>query len=480
MKHWKYPRKSLTECRRGKQRFNRIACAILAALLCLLCACGGPASSAAGTNGENTIPSETPGAVTGTAGSGGNLIPLSNGTDRGCYTVGRDGEYQLLCYVDYDLAVETPLCAQPSCAHDSDACTAFWEREKYVLNPQTGDGRAIFFLINDNHTGQSEIWTANPDGSGRRVLVESTLEADDCSPAAEDGSFLYYFYNIYSRSDEQILESRLCLGRVPLQGGESEELFSWEDSSTGVGYEFLGVSGREILVYRFDWGEPLSMEIPEGTPLEDEEAAMESLLEQLKQQTARHSVLLVNIDTGTQRELDVWSSTYGSAGRSLLWENGRLYWCDDKNHGPIHWLDTDGQSGELSVLPERSDDENARYTLNCIAQGRLLVDCYNPARDSTSRCAVSLSEDPAGSAQALTLRYVHASSERPVLIEGQGEAGLLVQYEENADFSTGFYEDGTMKDNFSITMRYGMISYEDFFANRPNYRPVEMVCGFGH
>ena len=97
-----------------------------------------------------------------------------------------------------------------------------------------------------------------------------------------------------------------------------------------------------------------------------------------------------------------------------------------------------------------------------------------------SRCAVSLSEDPAGSAQALTLRYVHASSERPVLIEGQGEAGFLVQYEENADFSTGFYEDGTTQENFSITMRYGMISYEDFFANRPNYRPVEMVYGFGH
>ena len=477
MKHWKHQRNRLTECRRGKQRYSRIACAMLATLLCLLCACGGPASSAAGANGENALPSEIPGAVAGTAGSGGNLIALSNGTDQGCYTVGRDGGYQLLCYVDYDLAVETPLCAQPSCAHDSDACTAFWEREKYVLNPQTGDGRAIFFPINNYHTGQSEIWAADPDGSGRRVLVESASEAYDCSPVAEDDSFLYYFYNIYRRSDEEIPENSLCLGRVPLQGGESEELLSWE---TDVGYEFLGVNGREIVIYRYDWGEPVSMEIPEGTPPEEEEAAMELLIEQLQQQTARHSVLLVNIDTGTQRELDVWSSTYGSAGRSLLWENGRLYWCDDKNHGPIHWLDTDGQSGELSVLPERSDDENASYTLNCIAQGRLLVDCYNPASKFTSRCAVSLSEDPAGSAQTLTLRYVHASSERPVLIEGQGEAGFLVQYEENADSSTGFDEDGTTKYDLSFTMRYGMISYEDFFANRPNYRPVEMVYGFGH
>ena len=116
-------------------------------------------------------------------------------------------------------------------------------------------------------------------------------------------------------------------------------------------------------------------------------------------------------------------------------------------------------------------------------RGKLLVNIYSPATDSVSRCAIDLLRDsadgsPAGSAQALTLSYLHAVSESPVLIEGQGEAGLLVLYEETMEQSTGFYEDGTVKNNFSITTRYGMISYEDFFANRPNYRPVEMAYGF--
>ena len=146
---------------------------------------------------------------------------------------------------------------------------------------------------------------------------------------------------------------------------------------------------------------------------------------------ARHSVLLVNIDTGTQRELDAWDSAFGSAGRYCLWENGRLYWCADSTYGPIHWLDVDGKSGELVTLPEKSNDENAVYTLDRIVQGKLLVNIRSPETGSVSRCAIDLSDESAegGSAESavpLTLRYLQGTWEHPVPIEGQGEAGLLV------------------------------------------------------
>ena len=480
--------------RMKKKRNNCIACAVIAALLCLLCACGGPASpgpdgqapNGQGTDGGNAFSSEAPGLTAGTAGSGGDLIPLSRGTDKGCYTMGEKDGNLLLCYVDYDLAMETPLCAQPSCSHDSDACTAFVEPEKSAWNPRTGDGSAIFFQMIDRETGSGEIWTADPDGSNRRILEPVSSGAGVPSLAAEDGVFLYYFYTFEPEENGQAPGSEVRLARVPITGGESEELFAWEDYGTGANYQFLGVSGREIAINRYDWGDPMDMfiEVPDDTPPEEREAIIDAQLEQQKQITGHHSVLLVNVDTGVQRELAVWTSNLGSAGRSLLWENGRLYWCDDKTCGPIHWQDVDGQSGELSAMPEKINDEDPVYTLCRVVQGKLLADCYGFKADTCSRWAIDLSGDPAdgnpaGSAEALTLRYVHNVSERPVRIEAQGEAGLLVQYEETAEYSTGFYEDdGTPRTNLSVTSRYGMISYEDYFANRPNYRPVEMPYGF--
>ena len=478
-----------------KHRRNRWpAWTIVFALLCMLCACGGPTSSGQevqtpdglGADEGNVLSLQTPGLTAGPAGSGSDLIPLSRETDQGCYTLGGhdEGAYDLLCYVDYALAEEIPLCAQPSCAHDSDACTAFVEQGKNAFEPQIGDGSAIFFVMMDHETQQNEIWAADPNGSGHRILMHGDSGTNRHSPVAEDDAFLYYTYYFIRRAEGEEPEVGFRLARVPLAGGECEDISSWEDHyGNGVGYEFLGVSGREIAVYRYDWGAPIEIVVPEGASPEEMDAAIEAQQEKERQQTGYHSVLLVNVDTGTQRELDTWSSTSGSAGRSCLWDQGRLYWCADHTYGPVHWLDTDGQSGELPILPEKSNDENALYTLNRIVQGKILVDCYSPAADSVSRCAIDLSGDPAdggsaGSAQPLTLRYLHAVSERPVRIQGQGEAGLLVLYEESMEQSTGFYEDGTAKSNFSVTMRYGMISYEDYFANRPNYRPVEMSDGF--
>ena len=469
-----------------KKRNNCIACAVIAALLCLLCACGGPASP--GPDGGNAFSSEAPGLTAGTAGSGGDLIPLSRGTDKGCYTMGEKDGNLLLCYVDYDLAMETPLCAQPSCSHDSDACTAFVEPEKGAWNPWTGDGSAIFFQMIGRETGSGEIWTADADGSNRRILVPRTSGAGIPLLIAEDGAFLYYFYTFEPdcEENEQLPEMEWRLARVPLQGGESEELFTWEGYGTGTFYEFLGVSGREIAIYRSDCSDPvaLALAVPEDTPPEEFDAVVDALLERQKQIINDESIVLFNVDTGAQRKLDGWTRNFRSEGRSFLWENGKLYWCSEKTHGPIHWLDMDGQSGELSAMPEKINDEDPIYTLCRVVQGKLLADCYGFKADTCSRWAIDLSGDsadgnPAGSAEALALRYVHDVSERPVRIEAQGEAGLLVQYEETAEYSTGFYEDdGTPRTNLSVTSRYGMISYEDYFANRPNYRPVEMPYGF--
>lgn len=480
--------------RTKKQRNPCIACAILAALLCLLCACGEPASSGPdvhapdrpGTEGGDAFSSETSGMMAGTAGSGGELIPLSSETDKGRYTTGRiydqDKVTQLLCYVDYAAAREIPLCAQPSCAHNSDACTAFMKLGNSATAPKIGSGNAIFFVIMDGETGQDEIWTADPDGSGRRLLVRSTTGSNECKPIAEDGSYLYYFYGSYREENGEMLKSRLCLARVPLAGGESEDISSWEDKNDGAGYEFLGVSGREVALYRYEWGNPMENVAPEDTPPEETGAMADAQSEQQRQHMCRHSAFLLNVDTGAQRELGTWSSTTGSVGCSCLWENGRLYWCTDNAYGPIHWMDVDGQSGELAVLPEDPNDENACYMLDSIVQGKLLIDCFSPAADSTSRCAIDLSDDLAegrseGNAQSLTLRYLYAVSEYPVRIEGRSETELLVMYEIDVEYSPGFYEDGTPKENFSATSRYGMISYEDYFANRPNYRPVEMPYG---
>lgn len=122
------------------------------------------------------------------AGSTAQLQWLTNQRPDGVYVTAGG----LLTWFDYTSQSAAYLCAQPNCAHDTDACTA-----RPPLGPG-GQGTSIrgcyaagerlILAVSDGEV--SSIWTAGADGGDRRLLVDWT--AGEVWPRLTDGSSLYY------------------------------------------------------------------------------------------------------------------------------------------------------------------------------------------------------------------------------------------------------------------------------------------------
>lgn len=451
----------------------RCLCALLA--LCLLCACGADTPQSGAPDAPETQSGAADAPAQGTE-AAGPLAPLSCSTDTGCYTAvhDRDAGTALLCYVDYASASELPLCSQPACTHDSEACAAWFAARSYVSNPVAGESGAIFYVVIDASQPEEwrySLWAADADGANRRRLLEGA--SGDCNHMflAEDGAFVYYTYYCIPDGGDT---GRDVVARVPIAGGAQEILF-YPDTHSNPSDMFLGLSGRDFVLWDFDWGEPIDRVYPENATPKEMEALDEQYEEQWRQKTGLFTVFFVNADTGERRQLDTWTQKGGGAGRSLLWYGGRLYWCDDQNAGPVHWLDPQGNTGELPALAEGENTGEEVFTLGGAVQDRLILRRFAAAGETIYGYAV---DTAGGGAEELRLRTVANATERPLPIYGKSPDSLFVQYGEQNTSTMGFYEDGTPRRISHTTHSYGMISYEDYFAGVPNYRPIEMPYGF--
>ena len=69
--------------------------------------------------------------------------------------------------------------------------------------------------------------------------------------------------------------------------------------------------------------------------------------------------------------------------------------------------------------------------------------------------------------QELTLRYVENVTEQPVRVLAQSGDMVLVRFESQV-------RDGLAGGDTEVQNRCGLISLEDFFAGRPNYREITL------
>ena len=110
--------------------------------------------------------------------------------------------------------------------------------------------------------------------------------------------------------------------------------------------------------------------------------------------------------------------------------------------------------------------------LDDIVQGHALFTVWGPwGTDLLKRYAVDLNQ-PDSTPIEIPLRYVSNASERPVTILGKGEGQLLVQFQEQASFVAQLDADGSPSKDLQITHQYGLITWEDFLAGKPNYREI--------
>ena len=99
-----------------------------------------------------------------------------------------------------------------------------------------------------------------------------------------------------------------------------------------------------------------------------------------------------------------------------------------------------------------------------LVDGRLLVTAMDPDTIIVHRCAVDLQT---GAVQELTLRYVENATEQPVRVLAQSGDMVLVRFESQV-------RDGLAGGDTEVQNRCGLISLEDFFAGRPNYREITL------
>lgn len=101
----------------------------LAAAMTLLCACAARNAPTSGQSSATAAPVPPAAEKIHTE----EMRVLSAGNEEGYYLTGNRGGDQLLYYIDYEQAVEVPLCTSPSCAHDSETCTAWIPGDQFIL-----------------------------------------------------------------------------------------------------------------------------------------------------------------------------------------------------------------------------------------------------------------------------------------------------------------------------------------------------------
>ena len=396
------------------------------------------------------------------------LHSLKIGNTNGRYATSYQVDHTILCYIDYPSATDTALCAQPACNHDSESCTAYIPGGAIVSSICLVDDQTIAFIVSENQG--STIYLADSNGSNRRKIYQTASGEDIWELTCADENSLYFPVSI--AQDDGSVET---MYRIPLSGGEPESVFDLS------GCQILGADGRKLVCYEYEYNEPENAqqpEIPEGATQEEID---QLYIEYQSGLVGTHRVYLHDIDTGAEQDLDNWTSAMGNEGRLVTWQDGNLYWCENGwNQLPdsMHWMAADGQDHQVAiswpedVVKDVQSDENENSCvdrLEMIVQNRALLVVHGPWEDFR-RYAVDLSD---GSVAEIPLQYQSNGKEKPVAILGQSTDSLLVEMETQMEDVTYIQQDGTPTTNSSVTNRYALITFPDFFAGKPNYREIQ-------
>ena len=446
-----------------KRRLFRPALALSACLL--LSACAGPGTAPSGTGAPSAAPAPS---AAETADSLQYLTPQREG---GMYASGTGpgtGSDELLLWVDYAQGAVTCLCAQPNCDHQTDACTArvpLPEGSQYtpvILCRAAPDGRLILYVS----AQAGSIWVANADGTDRRALVDWT--ADSIYPWLADGEALYY--TGFQASGAEV--SPTILYRVPLDGGQPEEVLRLRSTGDGIEQEeIIGAWGRNAVTLYADLRDVMTVakpDLPPDVTPEEHAAAWAAYDAEMAGHKVTRQVCLRNVDTGETTVLAQWETAGLGAGWLTGWQDGRLYQLSD-DLSAARVTTPDGQVTETAVQwPEELAGLSHGSGLSGIVGGQMLVNCYPADAPGGHRVAV----DPAtGACTEIRLMRLEPATgaEQPMNLYGAGGGYVLLACEQRQTTRTEMGLDGALYDAQVYEERYGLLTVEDFLASRQNW-----------
>ena len=192
------------------------------------------------------------------------------GGPEGFYSVSaqcrEDGSTNLL-YLDYATMQQIPLCSQPNCSHDTDACTSYLPYSAGgILCSVVGEQLVLVFpgnlCLGDTGTDTvlPHIETMGLDGSDRKTTVTLGANQEISRPLVTDGQFLYTRLNTTTQDGNTTAQlvrmdpaggepEALCdLNQEWLRGGAGSRLILWDADQTYTAYG--PATGERAVLYQ--------------------------------------------------------------------------------------------------------------------------------------------------------------------------------------------------------------------------------------
>ena len=419
------------------KRSNRLL-AILTA--CLLLAGCGAAPAPSGGSGAVPAESETAQVTLPTASGGlealGRDTAFGSGNSSGYYYLSAlDGGASLLRYIDYATGQDLPLCSQPNCSHSGETCPAWLAYSGTSANVYATD-QQVFVTFNGSpwdsdafaeygEAALPRVLTLAPDGSGRREVARfGASDAFTSLPAAGDGTF----YTIVTDYGEGEGSGEKRIAAIDLATGK----VTTDDSVQRREMRIMGAAGRELV--------------------------LQSMVSDTLSAYAAY-----NVDSGELRDLYNGSEPVSAACRDgalilLETKTGTLR-CIQIATGQETTLSTDLFSGRSLDFVTLAFVTDAGYVVQA-HQGRT---AYNFLIDQTGKTTrqelFADSTDPHDKLRMLDIfaqpggDYLVAPSRNYRTVKVPGPKGVSYGIDEPVhDFA--------------------LISQADFWASKPNYRPV--------
>lgn len=390
--------------------------------------------------------------------------------EKGRYDVSKDGT--LMAYIDFENAVEVPLCAQPNCEHNSDSCPAFIPEDCYVgmIWPVDKDHIVYKKSRQVSEEQRTDSWyLANRDGSEPKLLSEEPYQSSGYLELV-DGSNLYFWKQVWN---EELGKNEFEFSRLSREGGEREKLFSVPQADLHM----LGASGREMIyiTWEEDYSNLPDPDYPENATLEERERID---AEYMKQQEAvfrgKSTVWVQNVDTGERREFVSREYSFGGedAISKCFWEEDTLYWTEKGKDEFVFWKKLTGEEGQIQMqLPTEILQAQERIIkMQTKLKDQLLLYVEGPWGEKVSKCF--LADMNSGEVREHPLRYVYVEQEVPIAIIDKANDELLVLFDNQMKNKNIVHENGEVSQDLVREERMGMITVDDYLAGIPSYREI--------
>lgn len=397
------------------------------------------------------------------------LRTLKHGDANGFYCFSRwdaPGRSKL-CYVDYAAGTAKPLCEKKDCDADCPACLPQSEHgeEVWVLDENTLV--LLYDVVQDGaNTTDSEVCIdlADRDGSNRRNLLRGKQPEYDAlfvGNMMADSEALYFGLN-----GEQ---GGLC--RIALDGSGVQQIYhngDWAVDAQALKNKLIAVTDHRADQVFYE-----QHNITKDTPVEEVQRIYAE-----SERTPTRWLIAINPADGHFTELMQWEQQDDTARKFLTGED-RIWWMTQG--GEIGWVKLDGTTGVLDVqwpaeLQNPEQDMWSHTDAFRIVQGKLLVQPQFTDEDAHSKTKRQYAIDlETGAVEPIVMEYVANDCRRPVLIVEASEKGLLVIQQETMEKAEKVYGDGTVVDDV-YRPNLALISYEDFFSGKPDYRSIQVEC----